>query len=199
MTATFAAASAHDSAALDLLKIRRSVPPAFLVEPGPDEAQLDTLLTIAARVPDHGKLQPWRFIVYAGAAREKASAIVEAAFVARNPDADATALRKEASRFSLAPLVVGVISRATEHAKIPRWEQELSAGAACENLVIAATAMGFGASWLTGWYAYDNELLARLGVASGEKVAGFIHIGTSKEAVPDRPRPTLSEIVTRYQ
>ena len=188
-----------ETALLDLLRTRRSVPPALLVEPGPDPSQLDALLTIAARVPDHGKLQPWRFVVYAGQAREKASAVVAAAFLARNPEADALARRKEATRFSLAPLVVGVISTAAEHVKIPLWEQELSAGAACENLVVAATAMGFGASWLTGWYAYDAAVLAHLGVAPGEKVAGFVHIGTPKEAVPDRPRPNLAEVVTLYE
>jgi nitroreductase len=183
---------------LELLKARRSVPPALLVPPGPSESQIETLLTIAARVPDHGKLQPWRFIVYEGEARVKASRIVEDAFLARNPDADDLSRRKEGSRFSLAPLVVGVISTAAEHAKIPVWEQQLSAAAVCENLVIAASAMGFGASWLTGWFAYDATVLASLGVKPGEKVAGFVHIGTAKEAVPDRPRPSLTDIVSRF-
>jgi nitroreductase len=183
---------------LELLKARRSVPPALLVPPGPNDSQIETLLTIAARVPDHGKLQPWRFIVYGGEGRLKASRIVEEVFLERNPDADDLARRKEASRFSLAPLVIGVISTATEHVKIPVWEQQLSAAAVCENLVIAACAMGFGASWLTGWFAYDEGVLESLGVKPGEKVAGFVHIGTPKEAVPDRPRPKLSEIVAHF-
>jgi nitroreductase len=187
------------SALIDCLLARRSVPPALLVEPGPDPAQLETLLTIAARVPDHGKLQPWRFIVYAGEARLKASLVVAEAFSARNPDADEVAKRKEGSRFSLAPLVIGIVSTATEHVKIPLWEQELSAGACCENLVIAATAMGFRASWLTGWFAYDETVLPALGVRPGERVAGFVHIGTAKEAVPDRPRPDLNTVVSRYE
>jgi nitroreductase len=186
------------SAVIDLLLARRSVPPAFLVEPGPDAAELETLLTIAARVPDHGKLQPWRFIVYSGDARLKASRIVEEAFLARNPGADDIARKKEASRFSQAPLVIGVISTAAEHVKIPLWEQELSAAACCDNLVIAAAGMGFGASWLTGWFAYDEEVLRALGVEPGERVAGFVHIGTPREAVPDRPRPQLASVVTRF-
>ncbi|MDQ0395075.1 nitroreductase family protein [Labrys monachus] len=184
--------------AVDLLKTRRSVPPALLTAPGPDAAQLQTLLTIATRVPDHGKLQPWRFVIYQGAAREKASRIVLDAFLAANPDADEAARRKEGTRFSLAPMVIGVVSTAANHAKIPLWEQELSAGAVCENLVISAHALGFAASWLTGWIAYDIKVLARLGIASHEKLAGFVHIGTPKEAVPDRPRPNLAEITHHF-
>ena len=181
------------SAVIDCLLARRSVPPALLVEPAPSPSEVETLLTIAARVPDHGKLQPWRFILYAGEARLKASRIVEDAFLARHPDADEIARKKEGSRFSLAPLVVGVVSTARDHAKIPLWEQQLSAAACCENLVIAATGMGFGASWLTGWFAYDDEVLPALGIGPGESVAGFVHIGTPKERVPDRPRPGLAE------
>lgn len=184
---------------IDFLKIRRSVPPAMLAEPGPNSVQLETLLTIAARVPDHGKLQPWRFIVYEGPAREKASRIVFDAFLARHPDADEGARKKEARRFSLAPLVVCVVSKPGDHPKVPAWEQELSAAAACENLVIAATAMGFGASWLTGWHAYDGDVTPQLGVGPGEKVVGFVHIGTPTDTVPDRPRPDLDGIVARFE
>jgi len=183
---------------IDLLSRRRSVPPAFLGGPGPSPDELETLLTIAARVPDHGKLQPWRFIVYAGEARLKASRIVEEAFLAANPNAEESARKKEASRFSQAPLVIGVVSIAATHAKIPVWEQELSAAAVCENLVIAATAMGYGASWLTGWYAYDADVVGKLGLREGEKVAGFVHIGKPTETIPDRPRPVLREIVSHF-
>ncbi len=184
--------------AVTLLKTRRSVPPAFLTEPGPNAEQLETLLTIATRVPDHGKLQPWRFVFYQGASREKASQVVYDLFMASSPDADEVSRKKESNRFSMAPLVIGVVSTAANHVKIPLWEQELSAGAVCENLVIAAHALGFGASWLTGWMAYDERVLARLGIGSHEKLAGFVHIGTPKEAMPDRPRPNLAEIVTYY-
>jgi nitroreductase len=184
--------------AVTLLKTRRSVPPAFLMEPGPNAEQLETLLAIASRVPDHGKLSPWRFVIYQGAARDKASQIVLDTFLSSCPDADELARKKESNRFSMAPLVVGVVSTAANHVKIPLWEQELSAGAVCENLVMAAHALGFAASWLTGWMAYDERVLLRLGIASHEKVAGFVHIGTAKEAMPDRPRPMLSDLVSYY-
>jgi nitroreductase len=186
------------NAMVDLLKARRSVPPVALREPGPGPGELETLLTIAARVPDHGKLQPWRFILYEGKARDRASRIVEEAFLARNPGADEPARRKEATRFSLAPLVVGVVSTARAHPKIPLWEQQLSAAAVCQNLLVASAALGFGASWLTGWFAYDREVLRRLGVLEEEEVAGFVHIGTAREEVPDRPRPRLADLVTRF-
>ncbi|MDT3377838.1 nitroreductase [Labrys portucalensis] len=184
--------------AIELLKTRRSVPPAMLSAPGPDAAQLETLLAIATRVPDHGKLHPWRFVIYQGAAREKAGQVVYDAFMAACPDADEAVRKKESTRFTLAPLVIGVVSTAANHVKIPLWEQELSAGAVCENLVIAAHALGFGASWLTGWMAYDERVLAKLGIGSHEKLAGFVHIGTPREAVPDRPRPKLEDLVTYY-
>ncbi|MGJ4855165.1 nitroreductase [Labrys sp. KB_33_2] len=184
--------------AIELLKTRRSVPPAMLSAPGPDAAQLETLLTLATRVPDHGKLHPWRFVIYQGAAREKAGQVVYDAFMAACPDADEGTRKKESTRFTLAPLVIGVVSTAANHVKIPLWEQELSAGAVCENLVIAAHALGFGASWLTGWMAYDERVLARLGIGSHEKLAGFVHIGTPRETVPDRPRPKLEDLITYY-
>lgn len=184
--------------AIELLKTRRSVPPAMLSAPGPDAAQLETLLGIATRVPDHGKLHPWRFVIYQGAAREKAGRVVYDAFMTVCPDADEATRKKESTRFTLAPLVIGVVSTAANHVKIPLWEQELSAGAVCENLVIAAHALGFGASWLTGWMAYDERVLAKLGIGSHEKLAGFVHVGTPREAVPDRPRPKLEDLVTYY-
>jgi nitroreductase len=186
------------SAMIDLLLRRRSVPPAFLGDPGPRADELETLLTAAVRVPDHGKLQPWRLILFQGEARERASRIVERHFLAANPAADEVARKKEAQRFSQAPLVVAVVSRAAEHPKIPVSEQRASAAAICENLIVAATALGYGASWLTGWFAYDAAVLAELGVAEGETVAGFVHIGTPRETIPDRPRPNLQEVVTIF-
>lgn len=184
--------------ALDLLATRRSVPPVLLREPGPDPAQLQRLLALASRVPDHGMLSPWRFIVIEGEARARASAVVESVFVARNPDADEKVRRKEATRLSMAPTIVAVLSTAAEHVKIPVWEQALTAGAVCENLVVAASAMGFGASWLTGWLAYDAEVLEGLGVRPGERVAGFIHIGTPAEAIAERPRPDVAALTTHF-
>ena len=183
---------------IDLLKTRRSVPPVALDGPGPDAGQLDTLLRVAARVPDHGKLAPWRFIVFEGAARDRAGEIVARVFAADNPDASPERLEQERRRLSLAPLVIGVVSRAAPHVKIPEWEQLMSAGAACMNLVVAAHAMGFAASWLTQWYAYDRRVLSALGLAEQEKMAGFVHIGRPGAAIEDRVRPDMSAIVSRF-
>ncbi len=183
---------------IDLLKSRRSVPPVALETPGPDGAQLETLLRVAARVPDHGKLAPWRFIVFEGAARDKAGDIIARVFAADNPDASAERLEQERARLALAPVVVGVVSCATPHVKIPEWEQVMSAGAACMNLVVAANAMGFAASWLTQWYAYDRRVLAAFGLGDHEKMAGFVHIGKAGAAIEDRARPDMAAITSRF-
>ncbi|MGU3464405.1 nitroreductase [Methylobacterium sp. C33D] len=184
------------TATLDLLKTRRSVPPALLDEPGPDRAQLDTILAAASRVPDHGKLAPWRFIVIAGEARERVGEVIAATFAADNPGAAPERLAQERARLTHAPVVVAVVSRAGPHVKIPDWEQVLSAGAATMNLVVAANAAGFATSWLTEWFAYDRRVLDALGLAPTEKLAGFVHIGRAREVPADRPRPALDEIVT---
>jgi nitroreductase len=183
--------------ALDLLKTRRSPRIPDLVEPGPDDAELTTILTIASRVPDHGKLAPWRFIVLPKEGRAPLAEALTACFRADHPDATPDQIEKERARFLGSPLIVGVISRAGQHAKIPEWEQVLSAGAACMNLVNAAHALGYGANWVTGWTAYDRSCLDLLGVKPEEKVAGWIHIGTPSAALEDRPRPNLSDIVTK--
>jgi nitroreductase len=183
---------------LTLLKQRRSVPPQFLTAPGPDAAQLDELLTIAARVPDHGKLAPWRFIVFSGAAKERAAEIVAQGFKARNPDADEDKLGFERGRLNSAPLVVAVVSTAKPHPKIPEWEQELSVGAVCMNLLVAAQAMGFGASWLTNWFSFDSAVTTSFGVKADERIAGFIHIGTATAVPADRERPALAAVVSHF-
>ena len=183
---------------IDLLSSRRSVGPNFLGEPGPTTSELETLLRIASRVPDHGKLAPWRFIVFAGEARSKAGEVIAQAFAKANPEADESRVTAERKRLARAPLVIGVVSRAAPHPKIPDWEQVLSAGAVCMNLVTAACAQGFSASWLTEWYAYDRGVLAELGLSPQERMAGFVHIGTATSPSPDRPRPALAEIVTRF-
>ena len=183
---------------LSLLKQRRSVPPQFLTTPGPDDAQLEALLTIASRVPDHGKLAPWRFIVFSGAAKERAAEIVAQGFKAKNPDADEEKVAFERGRLLPAPLVIAVVSTAKPHPKIPEWEQELSAGAVCMNLLVAAQAMGFGASWLTNWFSFDRAVLTSFGLAADERVAGFVHIGTSTAAPADRERPVLADIVSHF-
>jgi nitroreductase len=156
------------------------------------------MLTVAARVPDHGKLVPWRFVVIEGEARGRLGAIAAEAYEADHPGGQPEALATERERFRQAPVVVAVVSNVVPHAKIPDWEQLLSAGAVCMNLLNAVNALGFGGSWLTGWTAFDRRILDALGLKPGERLAGFIHIGTPKELPTDRPRPDLSAIVTRF-
>jgi len=184
--------------ALQLLKTRRSIKPMELTGPPPTRDEIDTLLGIASRVPDHGKLAPWRFIVFEGSARQAAGDKIAAVFAAAHPDATADQLAFERNRLSRAPLVIAVVSRATQHAKIPEWEQQLSAGASSMSLVIAAHAMGFGASWITEWYAYDRRVLDALGLAPNERVAAFVHIGRPARPPEDRDRPKLADIVSYY-
>lgn len=184
--------------ALDLLKTRRSVKPIELTGPAPGPGELDTLLTVASRVPDHGKLTPWRFIVFEGEARTKAGEAIASVFKTANPQATDEQIAFERNRLARAPLVVAVVSRAAPHVKIPEWEQVLSAGAAAMNLVTAAHALGFSANWITEWYAYDRKVLDALGLAPNEKIAGFVHIGRAAKPPEDRPRPPLTEIVSRF-
>ena len=184
--------------AIELLKIRRSVKPREMSEPGPSPAELETILTIGARVPDHGKLTPWRFIVFEGDARVRAGEVIAKVFAQKNPQATAADIAVEKHRLTDAPLVIGVVSFTKPHPKVPPWEQELSAGASAMNMVTAATALGYGACWLTGWFAFDRDVLDGLGLKANEKLAGFIHIGTQTRPNEDRPRPVLSDIVTRF-
>jgi nitroreductase len=184
--------------ALDLLKTRRSVKPMELSGPGPSAAETETILTVASRVPDHGKLIPWRFIVFEGDSRAAAGEPIVAAFRADHPEATPEQLEFERRRLARAPLVVAVVSRAGAHVKIPEWEQILSAGAAAMSLVFAAHALGYAANWITEWYAYDRRVLAALGLSPQERVAGFVHIGRPARAAEDRPRPPLQDIVTRF-
>jgi nitroreductase len=183
---------------LVLLSTRRSVKPMELAAPGPSAAELDTLVRIASRVPDHGKLTPWRFIVFEAEGRERAGAAIAAAFLAKYPDAKPEQVAFERTRLARAPLVIAVVSRAGPHVKIPEWEQVLSSGAAAMSLVIAAHALGFAASWITEWYAYDRGVLDALGLAAHERIAAFVHIGRPVLTPEDRPRPSLAEIVTRF-
>ncbi len=184
--------------ALNLLKTRRSVKPMELTGPAPSTAEIDTLLTIASRVPDHGKLTPWRYIVFEGDARLAAGDKIAAVFKASHPDATPDQIEFERNRLARAPLVIAVVSRAAPHAKIPVWEQELSAGASTMNLVWAAYALGFAASWITEWYAYDLAVLDAFGLAAHERIAGYVHIGRPARPPEERDRPTLDTIVTRY-
>jgi nitroreductase len=181
-----------------LMLRRRSLPPQGMTGPGPGADELDALLTVASRVPDHGKLAPWRFLLFEGQARDRAGEIAAAIARDDDPGIDAARLRGEATRFSRAPLVIGVISRAAPHVKIPEWEQVLSAGAACMNLVVAANAMGYAAAWLTEWCAYDRRFCDAIGLGAGERIAGFVHIGRPNMHSEDRARPALEAIVSRF-
>ena len=183
---------------LEFLKTRRSVKPREMTGPGPSPAELETILTIGARVPDHGKLAPWRFIVFEGDARVRAGDVIAGVFARKNPNASPAEIDVEKRRLTDAPLVIGVVSFTKPHPKVPPWEQEMSAGASAMNIVTAATALGYGACWLSGWFSFDRDVLAGLGLKADEKLAGFIHIGTVSKPSEDRPRPALSEIVTRF-
>jgi len=183
---------------IEFLKTRRSVKPREMSGPGPSPADLETILTIGARVPDHGKLAPWRFIVFEGEARARAGEVIAEVFAQKNPAASQADIEIEKKRLMDAPLVIAVVSFARPHPKVPEWEQQLSAGASAMNIVTAASALGYGANWLTGWFAFDRDVLDRLGLKRDEKIAGFIHIGTPTRVNEDRPRPALSDIVTRF-
>src|SRR5436309_11247887 len=184
--------------ALELLTTRRSIKAVELTGPAPSQTEIGTLLTVAARVPDHGKLTPWRFIVFEGEARARAGEVIARVFARKNPQAQPAEIEVEKRRLTDAPLVIGVVSFTKPHPKVPPWEQELSAGASAMNIVTAATALGYGACWLTGWFAFDRDVLDGLGLKVDEKLAGFIHIGTVTKPNEDRPRPSLSDIVTRF-
>lgn len=184
--------------ALELLQTRRSVKIPELTDPGPTSAELDLLLRIAVRVPDHGKLAPWRFILFEGPARLKAGEAIAAAFRQDHPDATPEQVEVERRRLAQAPTVVGVVSRAAPHVKIPEWEQVLSAGAVGMNLLLAVHALGYAGKWITEWYAYDRRVLATLGLSATERIAGFIHIGRTTATPEERPRPALADIVTRF-
>lgn len=185
------------NATLDLMGRRRSLAPQFMTGPAPAPEEIAKMLKLAARVPDHGKLAPWRFIVFAGEARARAGDLVATVFARKNPDATAERIETEKRRFSQSPLVVAVVSNAGPHVKIPEWEQVMSAGAVCMNLTLAASAMGFASTWLTDWIAYDRDILDVLGLAPREKMAGFIHIGHASIQPEDRQRPDM-DLITQY-
>jgi nitroreductase len=183
---------------LDLLLRRRSTSAKAMGEPGPNAEQLNQILQASARVPDHGKLFPWRFLVVQGEAREKLGGILEDALVERKSDVSESLRRFERNRFLRAPVIVVVISSLKTEKPIPEWEQRLSAGAVCQNMLIASAAAGFGANWLTEWCAYDDIVTAKLDLAEGEKIAGFVYIGTASAPLTERDRPVLEDVVTHW-
>ncbi|XUY25668.1 nitroreductase family protein [Agrobacterium sp. rho-8.1] len=181
---------------IDYLNIRRSTPAPQLTEPGPDRAEIEEILRLTVRVPDHGKIAPWRFIVYRGEERKRLGDAALKRALEKTPDLGAEHQEVERTRFTRAPLVIAVVSTSAPHVKIPEWEQVMSAGAVCLNMLFAANAKGYAANWLTEWVSYDEALFPALGVNSGEKIAGFIHIGSTTFPPVERPRPQLSEVVT---
>ena len=177
---------------LDLLMIRRSLTVKDMVEPGPNSEQLNQLLTIGSRVPDHKKQTPWRFLTFEGAARGEIGKILTTVFEKNNPHSKETLLEFEENRFMRAPVVIGVISSASaDNPKVPEWEQILTVGAVCQNILIAASAMGFAAQWLTEWYSYDDDVKSALHLSSGERIAGFIYIGSTTKEPSERSRPNI--------
>lgn len=182
-----------------MLRRHHSTPSRLLAEPGPDAAQLRSLLECAVQVPDHGKLVPWRFLAIQGPTRQQLGDLLAERSFARNPEAKSAAIEKDRQRFSYAPLVITVIARLTPGHKVPEQEQLLSGGAVCLLLLQAADALGFGAQWLTGWAAYDPVIMDRLGLGQNERILGFIHIGTAREAGTERERPDARQLLTELR
>lgn len=185
--------------ALALLHRRHSPPARQLGEPAPDAATLHTLLEAAVRVPDHGKLVPFRLIALRGEHKLRFGERLAARAIARNPELSEAKREKERTRYTFAPLVLVVVCRIDTTSSVPPMEQQLSAGCVAYNLLLGAEALGFGAQWLTGWAAYDSEVAALLGLGGHEQVVGFVHLGTSQAAVPDRERPDPSVLLSEWR
>jgi nitroreductase len=183
---------------LDLLLSRRSGSAKAMTGPGPNEDELRTILTAGARVPDHKKLFPWRFIVFEGDGRKRMGELLAKVTAEDDPKASEERLAMERHRFTRAPVVVGVISRVRENIPIPMWEQELSAGAVCQNMLLAAHAMGYVGNWITEWCAFDNKVRDGLDLKSGERIAGFLYFGKPAEPLEERVRPNLDDLVTYF-
>jgi nitroreductase len=184
---------------LDLLNQRRSVPSRQLGEPAPDAVQLDRLLTAAIRVPDHGKLTPFRMLSIRGDARARLGDALAGIRRRAEPDAAPAAIAKDRERFNHAPLILAVIARLDDgHPKVPAQEQLLSAGCVAYNLLLGAQALGFGAQWLTGWAAYDRDVATLLGLADHERIVAFVHVGTAKDEAPERARPALADVFSEW-
>lgn len=183
---------------IDFLLTRRSPPIAALSEPGPNESELRSILQAATSVPDHGALRPWRFIIYEGENRHAAGEALAERFERLSGPLTPGQRDKERERFSRAPLVVGVVCSPVGSEKVPEWEMMLSAGAAAMNILHAATALGFGANWITNWYSDDAEARRLLGLDAHERAVGFVHIGRYAGRAAERPPIDLDALVSRY-
>ena len=186
------------SSPLSLLETRRSAKPRELVGPGPTQEELAEILTIAARIPDHGKLHPWRFVTVGGDQRDAFAALLHEALAEENPEATDAHHKKEDEFAHYAGQLIVLVSAPVEGHKIPVWEQQLSAGAAGMNLLMGAHALGYAAGWVTGWRAYSERVRSAF-CEPDERIGGFIFIGHAGREVEDRPRPSLSDIVRQWQ
>lgn len=186
------------SSPLALLRTRRSGKPRDLAGPGPDAGQLRAMIEVALRTPDHGKLAPWRFVIVPTDRRDAFAALLERAYLAERPDAGRLELEAMHQFAHQAPALVVVLSRPVPGSKIPLWEQELSAGAACMNLLHAAHAMGFAGGWLTAWPGFNEDVRAAFG-DEHSRIAGFVFIGTPGKPLEERPRPVYEDIVSEWR
>ncbi|MFL0585308.1 nitroreductase [Sphingomonas olei] len=186
------------SSPLALLRTRRSGKPRDLAGPGPSDAQLQEMCAIACRTPDHGKLAPWRFVIVGADQRDAFAEVLRSAYLAERPEAKRLELESIEQFAHQAPALVVALSSPRTDSQIPLWEQELSAGAACMNLLHAAHAMGFAGGWLTTWAAFDDRVRDAFGAAP-ERIAGFIFIGTPSRPLEERPRPDLADTVTHWR
>lgn len=199
MCERLAAANPSEEILITLLR-RRSLTVKDMIGPGPNQNEINLILTIGSRVPDHKKQVPWRFLTIEGDARHKAGEKLRSIFAKNNPDADNDLLDFEQNRLTRAPLVIAVISTASpDNPKVPEWEQILTAGAVCQNILLASNALGFAGQWLSEWYAYDDEFLSHLGLSKDERIAGFIYIGTAGKEPAERGRPEIKELTQKWQ
>lgn len=190
-------AACESADTLALLARRRSSKPARLSEPGPASAEIDALIRLAARAPDHGKLGPWRFVVFESEARSRAGEAL-AQVIASDSGVDESRLAHARGLLLRAPACVMVVSTAAPHPKIPEWEQHLSAGAVCFSLLISAHALGYAGCWVTEWPVYDERARAALGLAAHERIAGMLYLGTAREAVTERVRADTGARISRF-
>lgn len=182
----------------DFLLKRRSVVVKDMNEPGPSEKELEKIMRAGMRVPDHGRLTPWRFIMIRGEARQELGKILVNAIQKEEPNCSEERIELEKDRFVRAPSIIAIISRTDPDHIIPEWEQILSSGAACQNMLTAALSMGFAAQWLTEWYAYNEDVKFSLGLERGDRIAGFLYLGTLGEPPTDRKRPDYHTIVSEW-
>lgn len=187
-----------DSKTIDFLTTRRSTVARMMGDPGPNDDELRQIMEAGMRVPDHGRLTPWRFIVIRSDARDTIGDVIVNSFKRNNPDAIQEQIEIEQERLTRAPIVIAVVSRVHREHKIPVWEQILSSGAACQTMLIAAQSTGYAAQWLTEWYAYDSDVKKAIGAEADDEIAGFVYLGNPLGELTDRARPIYDHIVSEW-